>query len=98
TSYYARAQVDEMQLEHDDLGTATTGYGHSNEDQERTVLRSATPGQWIANVRLYARAYGTTPISVAVTLWDLRSEDRIVYRDTRDLVHKGDEQTAFRFT
>jgi hypothetical protein len=97
-SYFGRPQVDEMQLEHDDLGTATTGYAHANENQERTVLRIATPGQWIANVLLYSRSAGSTPIPVAVTLWDIRSEDRIVHRVTRHLTHSQDERTAFRFT
>jgi hypothetical protein len=97
-SYYGSPQIDQMQLEHDDLGTATTSYVRSNENQERTVVRSATPGQWIANVRLYSRARGSQPIPVAVTLWDLRSEDRVVYRDKRQLRKKGEEQTAFRFT
>jgi len=97
-SYFGMAQVDQMQLEHDDLGTTMTGYAHSNENQERTVLRSATPGQWIANVVLYSRSQGSVPIRVAVTLWDLRSEDRIVNRATRQLRRKGEERTAFRFT
>jgi hypothetical protein len=97
-SYFGKAQVDQMQLEHDDLGTAATGYARSNENQERTVLRSATPGQWIANVFLYSRGAGSAPIPVSVTLWDLRKEDRIVYRASRQLTRKGDERTAFRFT
>jgi ABC-type phosphate transport system substrate-binding protein len=97
-SYFGKAQVDQMQLEHDDLGTAMTGYAHTNENQERTVLRSATPGEWTANVFLYTRSEGTSSIPVAVTLWDLRSEDRIVYRATRRLTRNGDERTAFRFT
>jgi hypothetical protein len=97
-SYFGKSQVGEMQLEHDDLGTTRTGYAHSNENQERTVLRSATPGQWVANVFLYMRSPGSAPIPVAVTLWDLRNEDRLVYRTTRQLAGKGDERTAFRFT
>jgi hypothetical protein len=97
-SYFGKAQVDQMQLEHDDLGTAMTSYAHSNENQERTVIRSATPGQWIANVFLYSRSQGSAPIPVEVTLWDLRKEDRIVYRTTRRLTRHGDERTAFRFT
>ena len=97
-SYFGKTQVDQMQLEHDDLGTAATSYTHSNENQERIVLRSATPGQWIANVLLYSRTQGSAPIPVAVTLWDLRSEDRMVYRATRQLVRRREERTAFRFT
>jgi hypothetical protein len=97
-SYFQKPQVDQMQLEHDDLGTGATSYAHSKENQERTVLRSATPGQWIANIRLFASLPGSGPVPVAVTLWDMRTADRVVYKDTRRLVHQGDEQTAFRFT
>jgi hypothetical protein len=97
-SYFGKSQIDEMQLEHDDLGTTATAYAHSNENQERTVLRSATPGQWVTNVLLYSRAHGSGPIPVSVTLWDLRSEDRMVYRATRQLMRRRDERTAFRFT
>ena len=48
-SYFARAQADQMQLEHDDRGTAATGYTHSNQNEERTVLRRASSGGWVAN-------------------------------------------------
>jgi hypothetical protein len=97
-SYFGRAQVDQMQLEHDDLGRLRSGYVNAKENQERTVVRTATPGQWIANVQLFARHGGSGPIPVAVTLWDLRSEDRVAYTDTVKLTRPGDERTAFRFT
>src|SRR2546423_4513185 len=97
-SDFANPQVGQMQLEHDDLGTASTSYAAAKSNQERTVVRSATPGQWIANVALYSRNEGTAPIRVTVTLWDLRKEDHVVYTDTRDLIRKGEERTAFRFT
>jgi len=97
-SYFAKAQADQMQLEHDDRGTAATGYTHSHQNEERTVLRRASSGEWIANILLYARKQGSAPIPVVVALWDLRSSDRLVYRDTRRLTHTGEERTAFRFT
>src|SRR5215210_1842368 len=97
-SYFAEPQLDQMQLEHDDLGTGKTGYAHANENQERTVLRSAAPGQWVANVHLFSHGKGSGPIPVSVTLWNLRDEDRIVYTDKRELTRTGEEQTAFRFT
>lgn len=97
-AYYAKAQVDQMQLEHDDLGKSTSGYANAHQNQERTVVRTATPGQWIANVQLFERHQGSAPIPVNVTLWDLRSEDRAVYADTVKVMRSGDERTAFRFT
>src|SRR2546429_168567 len=60
-SYFAKAQADQMQLEHDDRGTAATGYTHSHQNEERTVLRSASSGEWIANILLYARQQGPAP-------------------------------------
>ena len=95
--FFGREQVDAMQLEHDDLGTKQSSYGRSG-NQERTVIRSATPGQWVANVRLFARGQGRAPIPVTVTLWDMRGSDHIVYSDVRHLTDEGDERTAFRFT
>jgi hypothetical protein len=97
-SYFGNAQVDQMQLEHDDLGRGRTSYAGASDNQERTVLRGATPGQWVANVSLFARRQGSAPIPVAVTLWDLRSEDRIAYTHRVQLTNTGDERTAFRFT
>src|SRR5437764_1274795 len=79
--FFGRPQVDQMQLEHDDLGTAATSYGRRHGNQERIVVRNATPGQWIANVRLFARAHSSGRIPVTVTLWDLRSDDHPVYSD-----------------
>jgi hypothetical protein len=97
-AYFAKAQAGQMQLEHDDLGTAVTGYAHSSDNQERTVMRSATPGQWVANVQLFSRREGSAPIPVAVTLWDIRNQDRVVYKHMQQLKRKGEERTAFRFT
>src|SRR4051812_5162394 len=97
-TFFGTPQANQMQLEHDDLGTAATAYAHAGENQERTVVRSAMPGQWIANVSLYKHNRGSEPVRVAVSLWDLRTEDRRVYTNTRTLTKAGDERTAFRFT
>ena len=97
-AYFLEPQIDQMQLEHDDLGTRNTGYAHANENQERVVVRSATPGQWVANVQFFKREPGSAPVPVSVTLWDLRTEDRAVHSETRKLSREGEERTAFRFT
>jgi hypothetical protein len=62
------------------------------------VIRTPTAGQWIVNINLYARHQGVAPIRVAVSLWDLRSTDHVVYSDTRQLTRTGDERTMFRFS
>jgi hypothetical protein len=60
--YFADMQVDQMQLEHDDLGTGQTGYGHGKSNEERTVLRGTTPGQYVVDTHLFSRGAGTAPI------------------------------------
>jgi hypothetical protein len=98
-AFFAHPQVDGMQLEHDDLGTASTGYGRGKQNVERTVIRTATTGQWVIGAHLYRRrGRGTTPVPVTVALWDLRAEDHLVKTRTVDLVRTGDEKTPFRFT
>ena len=96
--YFGRAQVDQIQLEHDDLGTLATGYGKGQENQERAIIRSAMPGQWVVDTHLYRRSDGTAPIPVTVSLWDLRSQDHILEQRRVVLTRQGDEKTPFRFT
>jgi hypothetical protein len=98
--YFHRAQAGQMQLEHDDLGTKTTSYGRGKANEERTIIRSATPGQWVVDTHLYRRSPGTgaSPIPVTVSLWDLRAEDHQLEQRRVTLVHQGDERTPFRFT
>lgn len=97
-SYFASAQVDQMQLEHDDLGTNASGYGRRATNTERTVIRAAAPGQYVANVHLYRRSHGTGPLPVTVELWDIRGVDHRAYTTTVRVTRQGDERTAFRFT
>jgi hypothetical protein len=99
-AFFGRTQIDQLQLEHDDLGTKTTSYGRDKANEERTIIRSATPGQWVVDTHLYRRTPGTgsTPIPVTVSLWDLRSEDHLLEQRRVTLVHQGDERTPFRFT
>ena len=95
--FFANTQVDSMQLEHDDLGTAATNYGKQG-NQERIVIRSPNPGEYVANVHLYDRRTGVGPFPVKVELWRLSGVDSVVDSRTVTLNKTGDEQTAFRFT
>lgn len=97
-AFFARAQIAEMQLEHDDLGTAASGYGKGKLEVERTVIRTATPGQWVVDAHLYRRRDGSGAIPVTVSLWDLRAEDHVVKTRRVFLRGTGDEKTPFRFT
>ena len=96
--YFRDMQVDQMQLEHDDLGTQSTGYGRGRPNVERTVLRGTTPGQYVVDTHLFSRAVGTAPIPVSVELWDLQGNDRLLKSRTVYVSHTGDERTPFRFT
>jgi hypothetical protein len=97
-SYFKNMQVDQMHLEHDDLGTLATGYGKRTPNEERTVLRGTTPGQYVIGASLYARRHGAGAIPVSVELWNLQGDDRIVKSRTVYLSRTGDDRTPFRFT
>jgi hypothetical protein len=96
--YFRDMQVDQMQLEHDDLGTLQTGYGKGKPNEERTVLRGTTPGEYVVDAHLFSRGVGTAPIPVSVQLWDLQGDDRLVKSRTVYVTHTGDMRTPFRFT
>jgi hypothetical protein len=97
-AYFNDMQVDQMQLEHDDLGTTASGYGKGKPNEERTVLRGTSPGQYVIGTHLFTRRGGTAPIPVSVELWDLQGDDRVVKSRTVYVTHQGDQRTPFRFT
>ena len=97
-SYFGSPQVDGMQLEHDDLGTARSNYGSGKENEERTIIRTAVPGQWVVNAHMYNRRGGSAPLPVTVSLWDLRATDHVLKTRRVYLTHTGDDRTPFRFT
>jgi hypothetical protein len=96
-AYFRNTQVDQMQLEHDDLGTRGTGYA-ANLNEERTVIRSTSPGQYVVDTNMYFRSQGTGAVPVKVDLWSLQGSDHIIRSRTVTLMHTGDERTPFRFT
>jgi hypothetical protein len=96
--YFRDTQVDQMQLEHDDLGKMATSYGRGRKHVERTALRRTMPGQYVVNTLLFSRATGTAPIAVSAELWSLQGDDRMLKARTVYLAHAGDERTPFRFT
>jgi hypothetical protein len=96
--YFRDMQVDQMQLEHDDLGTSATSYGRGKPNVERIILRGTMPGQYVVNTHLFSRVQGTAPIPVSVELWDLQGNDRLLKARTVYLKDAGDERTPFRFT
>jgi hypothetical protein len=104
-AYFDAQDVGQMHLEHDDLGTGTTGTitlsnGHtvvSKPNGERTVINGIVPGEYIVNVQMYAKTDRTvTP--VVVQLWELRGTDHLILSKTVTLARRGEQLTAFRFT
>lgn len=96
TVWYGAAQVDAMQLEHDDLGTTISGYGYGRPNTERVVIRQSTAGEYVANVQYYA-ATDKGAVPVTVELWDLRGNDKLLLTRRVSVSWPGDERTAFRF-
>jgi len=96
--YFHNAQVGQMQLEHDDLGTRTTNYGAGRPNVERTVLRGTTPGQYVVGANLFLERPPRKRIPVSVELWDLRGDDRVLKSRIVHVAHTGDQRTPFRFT
>ena len=96
--YFHRAQAGQMQLEHDDLGTAGSNYGAGKGNVERTVLRGTSPGQYVVNTSLFQLRPPAGQIPVSVELWNLQGNDRILKARTVYVAHTGDDRTPFRFT
>lgn len=100
--YFADTNVGLMNLQHDDLGTATSGTQTLPNGQvvkvkfngERVDLRGFVPGEYTVNVQAYD-LHGAGPTQVKVELW---SADHVMTRATVMLNKTGDERTAFRFT
>jgi hypothetical protein len=96
--YFARLQVGQMQLEHDDLGKGSTNYGSGTENEERTVIRGTAPGQYVVGVHMYFRGDKGGQLPVRVELWDLQGDDRLLKTRVVHLTKTGDQRTPFRFT
>ena len=60
---------------------------------ERRCVPAMSHAPW-DNLTALRRAFG----AIEIALWDLQSEDHVVYTDERTLTQTGEEQTAFRFT
>lgn len=82
-----------VNLERDDLGE----YNDSvTVNAERTIIRQATPGEYVANVHGYRLAHRTR--TVIVRFYRLAGKDTLLRTDHVTLSSTGDERTVFRFT
>jgi hypothetical protein len=96
--WFHQTQAGQMHLEHDDLGTAGTGYGKGRPNVERTVLSGTAPGEYVVGARLFLQSRGTPRVPVSVELWNLQGDDRKLKSRTVFVARTGDERTPFRFT
>jgi len=98
--YFVNPSVDLMHLEHDDLGSGISGTLNGNliytANNERTIISSAQPGWYVANVMLYNRV-DPGPIEVTVELWSIASPGSPLITKQEMLLSNGDWKTAFRF-
>ncbi len=66
-------------------------------NQETVTIRGVVPGQYTVNVYDYLNPSGmTVPVSVKVE--KLNPSAKVIYYESMNLTHVGDEKTAVRFT
>lgn len=95
--YYNHVNGTVAHLEHDDIPGAGLGYRDQG-NFERVVLRGYEPGEYVANVHVYATYTCHMPVRATVELWRLSGEDGRVTGRELMMRRAGDEQTAFRFS
>lgn len=95
--YFSSPNVTSMHLEHDDLGVGTSS-DFGGKEQERVIIRSTEPGEYVANVHMYGALDDGKSTPVTVTLYQLQGDDKPMKEVKVVLGPVGDEQTAFRFT
>ena len=109
--WYAAKEAGLMHLDRDDTGTdrdvlVVNGLTVANPlNQEIVSIRGIVPGEWTVNVQMYA--YDPTglagdganpPVPVTIKVEKINPVVRVVFYDTVELRHQGDEVTAVRFT
>lgn len=96
-AWYGQRDPPTMQLEHDDLGSATGTNYQVGPNYERIIVRTTITGTYAAVVHLYCQA-APGPVRASVELWKLGTSQRPVTISHLVLSRQGDQQTAFRWT
>jgi hypothetical protein len=92
-AWYGALQSGALSLEHDTIPGVTDPV-HDGV-HELTIIREATPGEYIANAQVYN---GTAHAVVTVQLWDLRGLRKHVILTRRfRMIGAGQQVTAFRW-
>lgn len=93
-AWYAGLQSGPLSLLHDTIPGVTDPV--SVGEKELAVVRESQAGEYVANVQFYS---GSDPVTVTVSVWDLRGMNkRVVYSRSVRLTYEGQQATAFRWT
>ncbi len=105
--YFRRLSDGLMILDHDCTGSASNTVTLPSGEVVTTAMNEETveirgtsviPGEYIANVQMYAMR-DTTPVKVSVSLYKTAGGDDVkVHDEMVQLSKRGEEKTAFRFT
>jgi hypothetical protein len=103
--YFKRLTDGLMTLEHDDTGSDSNSITLPNGEVvnspwnfEQIDIKGIIPGEYVANVHLYALR-SPDPVSAVVTLFRMVNGTTVkVHDESVELKDRGDEVTAFRFT
>jgi hypothetical protein len=101
--WYRNAEAGLLSLDRDDRGNfrdviVINGERIQNPiNQETVTMRGLVAGEYVVNIYHYV-ANGVDPVPVSVKVERINPEVEIVFYGTLELDHRGDEQTAIRFT
>lgn len=101
--WYHSKEAGLLHLDRDDRGTyrdtlVVNGKRiHNRLNQETVTLRGIVAGEYVVNVYHYV-ANSVEPVPVTVKVEKINPQLSVVYYDTVMLDHRGQEETALRFT
>ncbi|MCC6793434.1 MAG: hypothetical protein IT336_17250 [Thermomicrobiales bacterium] len=101
--WYHSKEAGFLSLERDDRGNYRDTVVVNGErilnplNQETVTLRGIVPGEYVLNIYHYV-ANSTDPVPVTVKVEKLNPRLEVIYYDTIELDHRGQEETAVRFT
>jgi hypothetical protein len=101
--WYHSKEAGFLSLERDDRGNYRDTVVVNGErilnplNQETVTLRGIVPGEYVLNIYHYV-ANSTDPVPVTVKVEKINPRLEVIYYDTIELDHRGQEETAVRFT
>jgi hypothetical protein len=101
--WYSNPEAGLLHLDRDDRGNyrdtiVVNGQRIENPlNQEVVTLRGVVAGEYVINIYHYV-ANGVAPVPVSIKVERVNPSVQLVYYGTIEVDHRGDEQTALRFT